>query len=90
MEANDAILLLNKFDRMLDCTYPPEDLADAIGFDRRLDISVSVSIVAGGVDDEFEFCFSIRSGYDEAKEKYMDPDSDIIVKYFNEMKKEDE
>jgi len=86
MSANDAVLLLHKFDKMLDCTYPPPELAEAIAFDRISHSSVSVSIVAANEDSGFNFCFSIHIAYEEGEEEYLSPDDPVIMKYFNEMK----
>ena len=88
MTTDDAILLLHKFDRMLDCTYPPKELAEVIAFDRISNSSVSVSIVARGEDKGFVFCFSIYTAYEGTEEEYLSPDHYIIEKYFKEMKEE--
>ncbi len=86
MSADDAVLLLHKFDKMLDCTYPPPELAEAIAFDKISHSSVSVSMVAAGGASGFSFCFSIHTAYEQGEEEYLDPDDPVIMKYFNEMK----
>ncbi len=87
MSGDEAICLLGYFDRMLDCTYPPKDISDAIGFNKTTYSSVSVAIESRN-DTSFVFAFYLHIPYEHHDEEYMSIDNPIIKKYLEESKKE--
>lgn len=82
MNGETAIKLLKKFNKILDRTNPPDDLAEAIGFDKTVYNFVNISIIAGGgTIDGFAFKFSMEADYETIDEISLSPNHPIIIKY---------
>ena len=79
-----AILLLKKFDIMLDCTYPPNDLALAISFDKTYHSCVSATI-SDESDGIFTFQFEISTPYEPSNYEFLSTNHEVMQKYINEL-----